>query len=242
MTLSVVNPASTQTFTPSPSAASDTSSDSATPSTPRAPGDSQLVQNFLSALNSTRGEYAAPIQIPPNSTLGQWRTQLAIALSNPDFQSWIKSKGIAPASIVILPDSGAISAAIHGQRRTLSLTDNSGWSTVAGPILSASKVIASGGADPVHYNDALRDTFELGKVAHFYGLPDLTKATTDTLERTHAFAAPAPTDTYRSPSIRGEQALSEQQRTVADIYKRHEATAHPAAPGDAALVEGFTYE
>jgi hypothetical protein len=242
MTLSVVNPASTQTFTPSPSAASDTSSDSATPSTPRAPGDSQLVQNFLSALNSTRGEYAAPIQIPPNSTLGQWRTQLAIALSNPDFQHWLKSKGIAPASIVILPDSGAISAAIHGQRRTFSLTDNSGWSTVAGPILSASKVIASGGAAPVHYNDALRDTFELGKVAHFYGLPDLTKATTDTLERTHAFAAPAPTDTYRSPSIRGEQALSEQQRTVADIYKRHEAAANPAAPGDAALVEGFTRE
>lgn len=242
MTLSVVNPPSTQTFTPSPSAASDTSSDSVAPSTPRAPGDSQLVQNFLSALNSTRGEYAAPIQIPPNSTLGQWRTQLAIALNNPDFQSWIKSKGIAPASIVILPDSGAISAAIHGQRRTFSLTDNSGWSTVAGPILSASTVIASGGAAPVHYNDALRDTFELGKVAHFYGLPDLTKATTDTLERTHAFAAPAPTDTYRSPSIRGEQALSEQQRTVADIYKRHEATANPAAPGDAALVEGFTRE
>lgn len=240
MTLSVLRqpPPNTVSATPEPRATP--SSDSAPPSNPRARGDSQLVQNFISVLKATRGEYAAAIEIPPNSTLGQWRTQMAVALKNPDFQEWIKSKGITPASIVILPDSNSISEGINHQRVTFNLTDNCGWSAVAAPILAAGKVLASGGQDTVHYNDAFRNTFELGKVAHFYGLPDLTKATIDELERTHAFTAVAPTDAYRSPSIRGEKALSEQQRAVADIYKRHDPTANPAAPGDAELLEGFT--
>ncbi|NWA65672.1 dermonecrotic toxin domain-containing protein [Pseudomonas reactans] len=165
---------------------------------------------------------------------------MAIALKAPDFQDWIKSKGINPASIVILPDSNSISVGLNHQRVTFNLTDNSGWAAVAGPILSAGKVLASGGGDTVHYNDAFSTTFELGKVAHFYGLPDLTRATTDELERTRTFPQVGQTDAYRSPSIRGDQALAEQQRAVAEVYKRHDASAYPAAPGDADLVEGFT--
>lgn len=237
MTLSVQRSQPTTPVSPSPRV--DNSPPSLAHSDARAQGDSQLVQNFLSALNTTKGEYGAPVQVPPNSTLGQWRTQMAIALKNPDFQDWIKSKGITPASIVILPDSNSISVGINHQRVTFNLTDNSGWSAVAGPILSAGKVLTSGGGDTIHYNDAFSTTFELGKVAHFYGLPDLTKATTDELERTRAFAQVGQTDAYRSPSIRGDQALAAQQRIVADVYKRHD---NPSAPGDEALVRGFTGE
>lgn len=240
MTSSIVRQQPSPILRPAPEPRVDNSPHSATPSNSRAQGDSQLVQNFLSVLKSTRGEYAAPVQIPPNSTLGQWRTQMAIALKAPDFQDWIKSKGINPASIVILPDSNSISVGLNHQRVTFNLNDNSGWAAVAGPILSAGKVLASGGGDTVHYNDAFSTTFELGKVAHFYGLPDLAQATTDELERTRAFPQVGQTDVYRSPSIRGDQALAEQQRAVTEVYKRHDANANPAAPGDEELVEGFT--
>ena len=228
------------TLRPSPEPRVDNSPHSATLPNSRAQDDSQLVQNFLSVLKSTRGEYAAAVQIPPNSTLGQWRTQMAIALKAPDFQDWIKSKGINPASIVILPDSNSISVGLNHQRVTFNLNDNSGWAAVAAPILSAGKVLASGGGDTVHFNDAFSDTFELGKVAHFYGLPDLTKATTGELERTRTFPQVGQTDAFRPPSLRGGQALAEQQRAVAEAYKRHAANANPAAPGDEELLEGFT--
>lgn len=240
MTLSIQAQQSLRALRPLPEPEVDNPQHANTPDNSRAQGDSHLVQNFLSAFKSTRGEYATPVQIPPNSTLGQWRTQMAIALKAPDFQDWIKSKGIHPASIVILPDSNSISVVLNHQRVTFNLTDNSGWAAVASSILSAGKVLASGGKDFVHFNDAFSDTVELGKVARFYGLPDLTRATAGELERTRTFPQVGQTDALRSPSIRGDQALAEQQRAVAEVYKRHDANANPAAPGDGELVEGFT--
>lgn len=240
MRLTLQTPPSTQTPTPSPEPRVDNSRHSITASNTRAQGDSQLVQNLLSVIKPTSGEYVAAVQIPPNSTLGQWRTQMAIALKSPDFQDWTKSKGINPASIVILPDSNSISVGLNHQRVTFNLNDNSGWSAVAAPILSAGKVLASGGGGTVHFNDAFSDTFEARKVAHFYGLPDLAQATMDELERTHTFPQVGQTDAFRSPSIRGDQALTQQQRAVAEAYTRHDANANPAAPGDKELVEGFT--
>ncbi|MFC6339313.1 hypothetical protein GIR22_17780 [Pseudomonas sp. CCM 7891] len=231
---------STPTVERAPEQASSRPSNPATSTNRYAQGDSQLVQNFLPVLQAKNTTYNAPVQIPANSILGQWRTQLAIALKNPDFQNWIKEKGIAPASIVIFPDTNAISASINHQRVTFNLNDNSGWSTVAGPILAASKVITSGGTDTVHYDDAFSDTTDLGKVALFYGLPDMTKAEVDELKRTGAFPSNTQTGAYNSPAARDEQALVVQQRAVANIYARHERSTHPVPPGDARLVEGFT--
>ncbi|KAA8560630.1 Dermonecrotic toxin [Pseudomonas extremaustralis] len=242
MSLPIVVPPPIQSINPDPALHSRGASNTAASLPPRTGGDSQLVDNFLSVLNAGVREHGAPVQVPPNSTLGRWRTQLAIALKNPDFQNWLKEKGIAPASIVILPDTNAISASINHHRVTFGLNDHSGWSTVAGPILAASKVVTRNGPDTVHYNDAFIDTTELGKVADFYGVPDLAPATVKELDRTRTFAPIASTDTDRSPAVRGEQALAVQQRTVANIYKRHERIAHPAAPGDAELVQNFTHE
>ncbi|MFL1415130.1 dermonecrotic toxin domain-containing protein [Pseudomonas fildesensis] len=165
---------------------------------------------------------------------------MAIALKNPEFQDWIKEKGIAPASIVILPDTGSLSVAINHQRVTFTPNDSSGWSSVAGPLLAASKVVSNGSGDSVHYKEAFLDTAELRKVASFYGVSALEEATVKELERTHTFPPAAPTDPYRSSSVRGESALSEQQQTLAGIYQRHAAT--PDAPGDSQLVQFFTNE
>ena len=211
-----------------------------TPPDSRALGDSQLVQNLISAMRATKDDPQASVQIPPSSTFGQWRTQLAIALKNPEFQNWIKEKGIAPASIVILPDTGSLSVAINHQRVTFTPYDSSGWSSVAGPLLAASKVVSNGSGDSVHYKEAFLDTAELRKVASFYGVSALEEATVKELERTHTFPPAAPTDPYRSSSVRGENALSEQQQTLAGIYQRHAAT--PDAPGDSQLVQFFTNE
>ncbi|MEX5580531.1 dermonecrotic toxin domain-containing protein [Pseudomonas lurida] len=210
------------------------------PPSSRAEGDRQLAQNLVGALQKTKDDGQAPVQVPPSSTLGQWRTQLVIALRNPEFQNWIKAKGIRPESIVIFPDSGAIMVTINHQRSTFTLNDNSGWSTVAGPIVSASKVIGSGSGDSIHYPEVFRDTAELKNVASFYGVPALEDATVKEIERTRAFPPIEPTDAQRSPSVRGDNALGEQQQVLAAIYQRNSASLAP--PGDAQLVQRFTGE
>jgi len=210
------------------------------PPSSRAEGDRQLAQNLVGALQKTKDDGQAPVQVPPSSTLGQWRTQLVIALRNPEFQNWIKAKGIRPESIVIFPDSGAIMVTINHQRSTFTLNDNSGWSSVAGPIVSASKVIGSGSGDSIHYPEVFRDTAELKNVASFYGVPALEDATVKEIERTRAFPPIEPTDAQRSPSVRGDNALGEQQQVLAAIYQRNSASLAP--PGDAQLVQRFTGE
>lgn len=210
------------------------------PPTSRAEGDSQLAQNLASAVHKAKGDWQAPVQVPPSSTLGQWRTQLTIALKNPEFQHWIMAKGIKPESIAIFPDTGSIMATINHQRTTFTLNDNSGWSTVAAPILSASKVIESGSGDSIHYHDVFRETMDLRHIASFYGVPALGDATLKEIERTRTFPPVAPTDAHRSPSVRGEKALGEQQQAVAAIYQRN--SANPVPPGEAQLVQLFTRE
>ncbi|WP_161799294.1 membrane-targeted effector domain-containing toxin [Pseudomonas fildesensis] len=192
-----------------------------TPPDSRALGDNQLTQNMISAMNKRKDYQQEPVQIPPSSTLGQWRTQLAFALKNPEFQDWIKDTRIAPGSIVIFPDTDSISVAINHRRVTFTPNDSSGWSSVAAPVLAAGEVIAGGSGDPIHYNDAFRDTVEVRKVASFYGSPVMERMIHKETASTHTNAEPGQIFQPRHHPEYGDYALHKQRQAVADIYHRH---------------------
>ncbi|MFL1415129.1 hypothetical protein ACI77M_02590 [Pseudomonas fildesensis] len=192
-----------------------------TPPDSRALGDNQLTQNMISAMNKRKDYQQEPVQIPPSSTLGQWRTQLAFALKNPEFQDWIKDTRIAPGSIVIFPDTDSISVAINHRRVTFTPNDSSGWSSVAAPVLAAGEVIAGGSGDPIHYNDAFRDTVEVRKVASFYGSPVMERMIHKETASTHTNAEPGQIFQPRHHPEYGDYTLHKQRQAVADIYHRH---------------------
>ncbi|MCI1740695.1 MAG: hypothetical protein LKM38_29925 [Pseudomonas veronii] len=85
---------------------------SAPGNSPRARGDSALAQNYGKALQGFSGvpahDNAIMVDIPPDSTFGQWWKLLGNAARSPEFLDWRLTVRALPDSIKILPQSGQV--------------------------------------------------------------------------------------------------------------------------------------
>ncbi|QJI31031.1 hypothetical protein HKK55_20735 [Pseudomonas sp. ADAK18] len=187
------------------------------PLTAREQGDRQLATNIRNALHPQDRQYNTRVQIPANSTLGQWQQQLARALLNPAFQDWLKDSNINPSSVVVHPDTNSISVIVNNQRVSFRTGNDLAWNAAAAPVLDAGKVLAAGNGISLSYDDAFRTNLELKTVGQFYGLQ--TSADYDQLDRTQTFPAIAASDPYKSDRIRGEDQLKSQRGIVDHLYK-----------------------
>lgn len=120
---------------------------------PRADGDSELAGLVAKALLQVSGDHShdAAIMvenIPPNSTFGQWWSQLGRAMESPHVRDWLRTNGINTESVMIAPTSGRISYQLiptaPGQTNGL---DDKGWAQVGANVRAAASVVGDGSPD-----------------------------------------------------------------------------------------------
>ncbi|SEE43809.1 hypothetical protein [Pseudomonas costantinii] len=130
-------------------------------------GNSELATQYGEALEKRfPGEATVISNIAPDSTFGQWRSQLRSALEDRDFLAWLQKEGYDPSSIELLPEYGSLSARNSRGRTRFTLKDNSAWATFAGPILAAASAYAPNG---ITHSALYADSVPLTQVAQFYG-------------------------------------------------------------------------
>lgn len=154
--------------------------------------DRTLLLDYCAAVR--KGEHQ--INVPRGSTLAQWREQRAIAFENPQFKAWASSNDIELESVKLFPQSGDLHAKVKGTWKYYSLNDSTGWSSVAGPLLSASKKMNGPGHLSVTYGAVTRDQLaDLKEIASFYGQSTIQFPPTlqhiATLEKNGSFVDPA---------------------------------------------------
>lgn len=187
---------------------------------PRVEGDRQLAQRLGPApFQHPLSGPDAVFDIPPHSTLGVWLNQLDSALRHPDFQRWMKDHNISPSAVRFEPDTNRLHVFINGQPRQFALDDDSGFAAVARPLIQAVRAL---GFWPPSSGRFLNYPNKPYNVAHFY----------DVL-RFYGINPSAPPDGLqdlttvpRSDALRGDAALTEQQRIVGDIHDRHTLLDH----------------
>jgi len=118
---------------------------------PRARGDSALAQNYGKALQGFSGvpahDNAIMVDIPPDSTFGQWWKLLGNAARSPEFLDWRLTVRALPDSIKILPQSGQVTYRVTpdvslNAPLQLRASEDKRWSAVRGPLMDAGGVIS----------------------------------------------------------------------------------------------------
>ncbi|WP_395610391.1 hypothetical protein [Pseudomonas sp. B22129] len=145
----------------------------------RATADAQLARPFAVAL-ATRSFHTSmmppDVEVPPQSTLGRWRTQLDSAFKSPRVLAWAAEQGLDTRSLTLDPSRGTLAGTVNGQAHTFSLADDSGWSDVSRTLLSIARVIAPKPGQVFSYPwpEAKVPLYTVGR---FYGEPiDLSPA------------------------------------------------------------------
>lgn len=200
--------------------------DAQVPDTPetRAVADAQLARPYALAL-ATRSFHTSmgpmDVQVPAQSTLGRWRTQLDDAFKSRGFLSWAKEQGLDSKSLKVDPFAGELTGIVNGKIHTFSLEDNSGWSDISRVLLSIARVIAPkpGQAFSYPWPDGKVPLYTVGR---FYAEPiDLSPsqaaAHREKLRAGSAFEF-APVG---HASQRSVEALVEQGKALGDDANRH---------------------
>ena len=190
----------------------------------RVTADAQVANAFARALatHSYQTSIRAPnVQVPPESTLGRWRTELDSAFKGLGFQAWAKAQGLDTTSITLDPARGELTGALGGKTYTFSLKDDSGWSDVSRVLLSIAKAIAPESGQPFNYPWPDGEV-PLNTVGRFYQEPiDLSPAQATLhrkkLQRGSAFEFKP----VAHASLRSAAALAEQQTARGDDANRH---------------------
>jgi hypothetical protein len=180
--------------------------------TGRARGDRQLARGYIHAIGINLP--GTLIDVPADSTLGEWRDQLARALNGPKLLAWAHGKGIDLTSIVLHPNSDSFTARVNNVLRTYTLNDDSGFAAVGRPAMAAAKVLASGAIDDINYVDALSGKSSVEVVRAFYMPREFSDSSVNELRRYGRFPAIRETQTDRSPEVRGETALAAQRQSL----------------------------
>ncbi|TFY86224.1 hypothetical protein DYL61_28215 [Pseudomonas nabeulensis] len=184
--------------------------------------DASLAEGYRRALQQQPQPFLAPrIEVPPHSVMGAWLTLYRSHLEQPVVSQWMRDQGIDPATVVITPTTGILSANVKGQTKQFTLDDDSGWRSLSSPLIAAAKVIAPGPeqqlARPVG-NPGFTATPD--QIGAFYGeAPNPGEARLATLKAQGGFDFPAP-DTAAQLTSRSLKSLERHE---------HLATAHYAA-------------
>lgn len=170
----------------------------------RAEADRQLMQSLGPApLAHPESGPGSLFNVPPHSTLGLWLSQLDSALRHPDFKRWMQARNLSTANLQFDPGTQSLQGYVDGQPVTFTLSDDSGFASVAGPLIQAVRSLGFWPASSGRFLDYPSKPYN---VAHFR----------DVLR----FYAVEPAD-----SLHGDAALAEQQRAVGDSHDRHQLIA-----------------
>ncbi|WP_460131515.1 dermonecrotic toxin domain-containing protein [Pseudomonas sp. S1_E04] len=214
------NSPATQTEQPPTKAPNDT------PAPQASPHEAALLDAYLAAVQTkVQGKTPKLVKVPPESTLGQWLEVYRAQLEHPVVQAWMREQKIDQTPLLTVnPRTGALTANVRGETKTFTLTDNSGWGQVSGPLVAAAKVIAPGNVEKLQMR--FGDDYTVvraGVVANFYGerLPtSLAEARTQIrrLEHNQAFDPIPPDDRLRSASSRSAQSLEQLKLNAETFY------------------------
>ena len=187
----------------------------AEPSLTASPHEAALLEAYIGAVQSkVLGKTPELIKVPPLSVMGQWLGVYRAQVEHPVVQGWMQEQKIDQSALLTVnPRKGTLTATVEGQLKTFSLTDNSGWGNVSGPLLEAAKVIAPGTIERLQMrfgDDYIRVT--AGVVANFQGTPlpsslRQARAQIRQLEEQKGFNPIAPDDRVRPAQSRSAHAL-----------------------------------
>jgi hypothetical protein len=209
----------------------------ATGDSPRASGDSALAQNYGKALLGFTGvptnDNAILVDIPPDSTFGQWWKLLGEASQSPEFLDWRRHARALPGSIKILPQSGQVTYRVTPDVSLdaplqMRASEDKHWSAVRGPLMDAGRVI-SGRNRPFplpSLESANRAPAWL--VGQFYQeptriVPSELQQRAAELERDKTFASLDPAVFPGLHEARSEDALNNQKMLLGNTHNQREA-------------------
>lgn len=190
------------------------------------PGDKKLLDAYIKSVQKKILSFdPGLIKVPHTSQMGEWLQLYRAHLEHPVVKNWMRDQGIEVSAISITPSTGVLSVGEGENKKTFTLTDNSGWGQVSGPLLAAAKVIS-----PV---PGQRLRVQLGEgfievrpklVADFHGetLPTSRSQASDQvrrLEHDQAFNPIPANDPLRPASSRTVEALETQRQDAARFYR-----------------------
>ncbi|MGC6369908.1 hypothetical protein [Pseudomonas sp. K2I15] len=203
---------------------------------PRTQGDRELAPLVGKALLQIKGdprtdEALMVHNIPPNSTFGQWWSQLGRSMQSQPVVDWMRSVGINPDTVNIAPNSGRIAYQLFpyapvtpGEADPL---DDQGWSQVAGPVQEAARVVGGGSGNtfkpPLSENSS---SAPLWLVNHFYReqehiLPAHAHERAADLARDTAFPELDKPRYAGLHLIRSEDELNRQKTVLGNIHNQY---------------------
>ncbi|NWC94865.1 MULTISPECIES: dermonecrotic toxin domain-containing protein [unclassified Pseudomonas] len=164
----------------------------------RAEADEDVANSLANAADP---QADTPLAVPPQSTLGQWLSQLRTALLSPAFQAFIQEAGFDPSSIKFLPSTSSLNGMINGRLVRFTI-ESAGGSNIAirNLAIAEANVIGSGLPAPLSYTEVMSGTLKTSMVNAFYddSFPSALK----------------------SEKARGPQALAMHRRIVGDVYDK----------------------
>ncbi len=211
----------------------------------RANGDSLLAKNYGHALRGFTGapanDNAIMVDIPTNSTFGQWWKQLGDAAQSPDFMAWRRDNS-ATGTIKILPDAGRIyfqKKARGTDTATMDVVgdEDSKWRAVRQPLMDAGRVISGRNVPFSLPHPTNIDRAPAWLVGRFYfeqplHSPSASQQRAAELERDKSFPTLDPVALSNVHEQRSEGALNRQKTQLGDIHDRHEAARWLAELGE----------
>ncbi|MGU9855800.1 dermonecrotic toxin domain-containing protein [Pseudomonas sp. LF245] len=193
---------------------------SSTEPSPTSAGDKKLVGAYIAAVQKKiLHQDAGLIKVPADSQLGQWLELYRSHLQNPVVVKWMRDQGVQIDVASIIPSTGVLTFGEGESKKTFTLTDNSGWGQIAGPILDAAKIISPVQGQRLRVDINGDEVVVYPKlVADFYGetLPtSKSKASTQIrqLEKNGNAFQPIPA------SHRSSEALQTQKLNAARFYQ-----------------------
>ena len=204
---------------------------SAPGNSPRARGDSALAQNYGKALQGFSGvpahDNAIMVDIPPDSTFGQWWKLLGNAARSPEFLDWRLTVRALPDSIKILPQSGQVTYRVTpdvslNAPLQLRASEDKRWSAVRGPLMDAGGVISDRNRPFPLPSSESASRAPAWLVGQFYKEPtriapsELQQRAAE-LERDKTFAPLDPAVFPGLQETRSEDALEQQQTLLGNI-------------------------
>ncbi|MBO0491987.1 DUF6543 domain-containing protein [Pseudomonas sp. Marseille-Q1929] len=190
------------------------------------PGDKKLVEAYIAAVQKKiLHNDPGLIKVPPDSQLGQWLELYREHLENPVVKNWMRDHGIQMDAASINPSTGVLTYGEGDKQKTFTLTDNSGWGQIAGPILDTAKVISPVPGKRLRVNMNGDEVVVRPKlVTDFYGetLPTSkseARAQVRRLEHNdHAFRPIPADDSLRPANSRSADALQTQKLNAAKFF------------------------
>ena len=190
-------------------------------------GDKKLVESYIAAVQKKiLQQDPGLIKVPADSQLGQWLEQYRAQLENPVVKNWMRDQGIQMNAASIVPSTGALTLGEGDNKKTFTLTDNSGWGQIAGPILDAAKIISPTLGQRLRVDMNGDEVVVRPKVvADFYGeqLPasrsQASAQVRQLVQNDHAFQPIPANDPLRPASSRSAEALHTQTLNAARFYQ-----------------------